>query len=137
MSMVISGDTTEQSIQPVAPVTVLIHEATFLNDAGVHTIDALGPFDSILISNVTTANLVGGANVMPPPNSHGIAIFPNRKEAIAAASLLETPDEARERIKAGGPKPEHYIPTPPLDESGITERADDLFNPYKKVGKTD
>jgi len=33
MSMVISGDTTEQSIQPVAPVTVLIHEATFLNDA--------------------------------------------------------------------------------------------------------
>ena len=77
------------------------------------------------------------ANVMPPPNSHGIAIFPNRKEAIAAASLLETPDEARERIKAGGPKPEHYIPTPPLDESGITERADDLFNPYKKVGKTD
>ena len=76
------------------------------------------------------------ANVMPPPNSHGIAIFPNRKEAIAAASLLETPDEARARIKAGGPKPAHYIPTPPLDESEITERADDLFNPYKNVGKS-
>ncbi len=76
------------------------------------------------------------ANVMPPPNSHGIAIFPNRKEAIAAASLLETPAEALERVKAGGPTPAHYIPTPPLDESEITERADDLFNPYKSVGKS-
>ena len=33
MSMIVSGDTAEQSIQPVAPVTVLVHEATFLNDA--------------------------------------------------------------------------------------------------------
>ena len=31
------------------------------------------------------------ANAMPPPNSHGIPIFPDRKAAIAAASLLETP----------------------------------------------
>jgi len=76
------------------------------------------------------------ANVMPAPNSHGIAVFPNRKEAIAAASLLETPDEARARVKAGGPKPEHYNPTPPLADSEITDRADDLFNPYKKVGKS-
>jgi len=75
------------------------------------------------------------ANVMPPPNSHGIPVFPNRKEAIAAASLLETPEEAIARVKAGGPTPAHYIPTPPLDESEITERADDLFNPYKSVGK--
>jgi ferredoxin len=75
------------------------------------------------------------ANVMPPPNSHGIAIFPNRKEAIAAASMLETPAEARARVAAGGPTPAHYVPTPPLDESEITERADDLFNPYKAVGR--
>ena len=54
-----------------------------------------------------------------------------RKAAIAAASILETPDEARERVRAGGPTPEHYIPTPPLDESEIKDRADDLFNPYK------
>ena len=33
ISMVVSGDTAEQSIQPVAPVTVLIHEATFLDNA--------------------------------------------------------------------------------------------------------
>ena len=71
------------------------------------------------------------ANVMPAPNSHGIAVFPNRKAAIAAASILETPDEARERVHKGGPTPEHYIPTPPLDESEIKDRADDLFNPYK------
>jgi ferredoxin len=75
------------------------------------------------------------ANVMPPPNSHGIAIFPNRKEAIAAASMLETPAEARARVASGGPTPAHYVPTPPLDESEITERADDLFNPYKAVGR--
>jgi hypothetical protein len=43
--------------------------ATFLNDAGVHTVDALGPFDSILMSNGTTANVVAGANVMPSPSA--------------------------------------------------------------------
>ena len=66
---------------------------------------------------------------MPPPNSHGIPIFPNRKEAIAAASLLETPAEALERVKRGGATPAHYIPTPPMEESEIGERDDDLFNP--------
>jgi len=76
------------------------------------------------------------ANVMPPPNSHGIPVFPNRKEALAAASLLETPAEARQRVKAGGPTPQHYIPTPPMDESEITERADDTFNPYRLPEKS-
>jgi len=76
------------------------------------------------------------ANLMPPPNSHGIPIFPNRKEAIAAASLLETPTEAIARVNSGGATPEHYIPTPPMDESEIAERADDIFNPYKSVGKS-
>lgn len=32
-SIVVSGDTAEQSIHPVAPTTVLVHEATFLDDA--------------------------------------------------------------------------------------------------------
>jgi ferredoxin len=59
------------------------------------------------------------ANVMPPPNSYGMPIFPNRKAAIAAARLLETPDEARARVASGGQKPAHYIPTPPLKESGL------------------
>jgi reductive dehalogenase len=78
------------------------------------------------------------ANVIPPPNAHGIPVFPNRKEAIAAAAILETPAEALARIAEGGPKPAHYVPTPPLDESEITGRADnDLFNPYKTPGKAE
>ena len=32
-SIVLSGDTAEQSIEPIVPVTVLIHEATFLDEA--------------------------------------------------------------------------------------------------------
>ncbi len=72
------------------------------------------------------------ANLMPPPNAHGIAIFPNRKEAIAAAALLETPEGARARVAAGGPAPAHYTPTPPLDESELAGRDVDQFNPYKK-----
>ncbi|MDA0679284.1 MAG: 4Fe-4S dicluster domain-containing protein [Proteobacteria bacterium] len=54
------------------------------------------------------------ANVMPPPDSYGMPVFPDRKAAIAAAALLETPAEARQRIAAGGATPAHYIPTPPL-----------------------
>ena len=73
------------------------------------------------------------ANVMPPPNSHGIPVVPKRKEAIAAAALLETVDEAKARIKIGGAKPAHYIPTSPLKEEEVTERAGDLFNPYGKI----
>jgi len=74
------------------------------------------------------------ANVMPPPNAHGIPVFPNRKEAIAAAALLETPDEARARVAAGGPTPAHYIPTPPLEESEVSDRSTEQFNPYKTGG---
>ncbi|MBA4735342.1 MAG: hypothetical protein H2065_05060, partial [Candidatus Poseidoniales archaeon] len=29
----VSGDTAEQSIYPIAPITVLVHEATFLDEA--------------------------------------------------------------------------------------------------------
>jgi hypothetical protein len=32
---------------------------------------------------------------------------------MAAKDLLETPDEARARHARGGPKPAHYVPTPP------------------------
>jgi ferredoxin len=72
------------------------------------------------------------ANVMPPPNSHGTAIFPNRKEAIAAAALLETPAEALVRVKAGGPKPEHYVPTPPMPRNEPVPAGIDAFDPYKR-----
>ena len=66
---------------------------------------------------------------MPAPNSHGIAIFPNRKEAIAAATLLETPAEALARVKAGGRKPEHYVATPPVPASGLAPAKNDAFDP--------
>jgi len=57
------------------------------------------------------------ADQMPPPNSHGIPIHPNRKAAIAAAKQLETPHEALARIASGGAKPAHYNPTPPMTRS--------------------
>ena len=74
------------------------------------------------------------ANLMPPPNSHGMPQIPNRKEAIAAGKLLETPDEARARVKAGGAKPLHYVPTPPLPESELSQVDNTAFNPYVKTG---
>jgi reductive dehalogenase len=74
------------------------------------------------------------ANLMPPPNSHGIPYLPNRKEAIVAAALLETPAEALARIKGGGPKPQHYVPTPPLPESNLPTTDNTLFDPYAKTG---
>ena len=76
------------------------------------------------------------ANVMPPPNSHGMPYLPNRKEAIAAAALLETPDDALVRVKAGGAKPEHYVPTPSIPDSEVVNNGDLSFDPYKKTGLT-
>jgi hypothetical protein len=69
---------------------------------------------------------------MPPPNSHGIACPPNRKEAIAAGDLLETPAQALARVKAGGAKPKHYIPRPPLTDSERAEAEEPVFDLYKK-----
>ena len=73
------------------------------------------------------------ANRMPPPNSHGMAQIPNRKEAVAAGALLETPDEALARIKAGGAKPMHYVPTPPLPDAELSRADNTAFDPYKKT----
>lgn len=75
------------------------------------------------------------ANAMPPPNAHRVPWPPNRKQAIAAGDLLETPAEALERIKAGGAKPAHYVPTPLLDEADIPGQSMDRFNPYTKNNK--
>ncbi len=70
---------------------------------------------------------------MPPPNSHGISYVPNRKEAIAAAELLETPAEALARVKTGGPMPKHYVPTPLIPQSEMAQADNTLFDPYKKT----
>lgn len=74
------------------------------------------------------------ANLMPPPNSHGMTYVPNRKEAIAAAALLETPQQALARKKAGGPTPKHYIPTPPLPDLKGPKIDTTRFNPYAISG---
>ena len=60
--------------------------------------------------------------------------IPNRKEAIAAGELLETPAEALARVKAGGAKPMHYVPTPPLSESELSQADNTAFDPYRKTG---
>jgi hypothetical protein len=53
------------------------------------------------------------ADILPPPDFR--APFPaDRKAGIAAGQLLETPAQARERRKNGGPKPVHYNATPPI-----------------------
>lgn len=53
------------------------------------------------------------ANMMPPPNEAG-ATPVDRKAALAAKDVLETVDGARARHAAGGPRPAHYVPTPPV-----------------------
>ena len=59
------------------------------------------------------------ASAMPPPDQKEPCPV-DRKAARAAAALLETPQQARERVAAGGAKPLHYIPTPPLDPANKT-----------------
>ncbi len=66
------------------------------------------------------------ANMMPPPDAPG-AVPVDRKAAMAAGALLETPEGARARVAAGKPAPEHYAPTPPL---GAGPREDLVENPY-------
>ena len=53
------------------------------------------------------------ANMMPPPDQLD-PVKVDRKAGMAAAELLETPDEARERHRRGGAPPMHYVPTPPI-----------------------
>ncbi len=52
------------------------------------------------------------ANMLPPPD-YREPFRIDRKAALAAADVLETPEQARERVRRGGPKPAHYTPTPP------------------------
>ena len=55
-------------------------------------------------------------------------MFPvDRKAALKARELLETPDEALARVAAGGPTPEHYKPTPAIGEGEIKERTASPF----------
>lgn len=66
------------------------------------------------------------ANMMPPPDTPE-PVPVDRKAAMAAGALLETPEEARARVAAGGAPPEHYTPTPPLGSGPAKKLAE---NPY-------
>ncbi len=66
------------------------------------------------------------ASMMPPPDQPDT--FPvDRKAAMAAKDLLETPAEARTRKAKGGPTPDHYKPTAAL---GIGAAKDRTASPY-------
>lgn len=68
------------------------------------------------------------ASMMPPPDQPA-AVDVDRKAALAAAALLETPDEARRRIASGKPAPAHYQPTPPLKTAPAA--APTITSPYR------
>ena len=52
------------------------------------------------------------ADVMPPPDSAEPVLI-DRKAALKAKVLLESPDEARARVASGKPKPAHYTSVAP------------------------
>ena len=66
--------------------------------------------------------------MMPPPNEPG-PVEVDRKAAMAAVDLLETPSQARQRVAAGLVAPRHYVATPPA--AATTEQRAAVFNPYK------
>jgi ferredoxin len=69
------------------------------------------------------------ASMMPPPDEPG-PVELDRKAALAARELLETPAQARRRKAAGGAPPPHYLPTPPKGalRASSPQTAD---SPYK------
>ena len=73
------------------------------------------------------------ANMMPPPDAAGVAHPVDRKAAVAAAALLETPAEAMARRKAGGDMPEHYKPTPAIGDGKAAERKSGTY--WAKAGE--
>jgi reductive dehalogenase len=68
------------------------------------------------------------ASMMPPPD-HGAPVPVDRKAAMAAAAVLETPDQARRRVAAGRAVPAHYRPTPPAGGPAAAPVA--VGNPYR------
>lgn len=62
------------------------------------------------------------ANMMPPPDH--VEPYPvNRKEALVATTVLETPAQARARKLRGGRVPIHYIPTKLMGKAGAKKEA--------------
>jgi reductive dehalogenase len=68
------------------------------------------------------------ASMMPPPDEIG-PVEVDRKAAMAAVGLIETPSQARQRAAAGEAAPRHYAATPP--GSAKIEKQIAVSNPYK------
>jgi len=68
------------------------------------------------------------ANAMPAPNAPG-AVVVDRKAALRAAEVIETPRQAIARRNAAKPRPDHYIATPEIHASD-EQSGDKLVNPY-------
>ena len=68
------------------------------------------------------------ADQMPPPDETG-AVPLDRKTALHAAEILETPQQAVQRTAFGGAKPLHYVPTPSRGQKNTDEKA--ASGPYK------
>lgn len=68
------------------------------------------------------------ADMMPPPDASE-AVPVNRKAAMAAKDLLETPEQAKARAESGGPMPAHYVPTPEVGDAGGEKKR--VASPYK------
>ena len=66
------------------------------------------------------------ANMMPAPDGPE-SVMVDRKAALAAKDLLESPDEARARAARGEPAPAHYVATPPI---GGSVKKDRVASPY-------
>jgi hypothetical protein len=68
------------------------------------------------------------ASMMPPPDQTG-PVEVDRKAAVAAVELVESPDQARARLAAGGAAPAHYASTRPLGAVPKVRAA--VEGPYK------
>ena len=75
------------------------------------------------------------ANMMPALDA-AEPVSVDRKAAMAAGALLETPAEAKARFASGGAKPDHYNPTPAVGRNAPTKRAENRYaTNYQDVKK--
>jgi reductive dehalogenase len=70
------------------------------------------------------------ASMMPPPDEQAPVVV-DRKAAMAAGALLETPAEARMRAAAGGAVPLQYVPTPPGAKTSSPADAQPAKSPFQ------
>lgn len=61
------------------------------------------------------------ASMMPVPNDNSPQAV-DRKAALAALAMMETPLQAKARKARGGAAPLHYVPTPPRQDAAAGEK---------------